>query len=171
MTRKTKINRAPARNPYDTYLSWWFRYAKNNQMYVRQGDKQATPLDYTSFNRRYDQMRRANIANPARMVAMESREATEYQVRKTWEIVKNTMATASESDKEAYLKNIKRLLGSEKLTFQTIRKHYKEVFKTFMPYEEGDNPFLVDEQGRERLTEHSERDKAFDSPKEVKIAA
>ena len=174
MERKTKTNRASARNPYDTYLSWWFKYARNNEMYFDDTKQtSARPLGYTEFQRRYDQMRRANIQNPARMVAMESREATEYQLRKTWEIVKDKMDKASDNDLDAYAKNLKRLIGKEKITYADLRKNYRAVFKTYMPYEYGDNPFLVDEHGQQKLTEHYERDEAFGSPKErkIKIAA
>ena len=67
MAKKTKMNRASARNPYDTYLSWWFKYARNNEMYFDDTKQtSARPLGYTEFQRRYDQMRRANIQNPAR---------------------------------------------------------------------------------------------------------
>lgn len=120
MARKTKTNRAPARSAYDTYLSWWFRYAKNNQMYVRQGDKQATPLDYTSFNRRYDQMRRANITNPARMVAMESREASEAQLLNTWRVMREQWSPMQM--KGIYGKNLK---------LKDFRKNYREIFDLF----------------------------------------
>ena len=171
MERKTKTNRAPARSAYDTYLSWWFRYEKSNQMYLRQADidagrTKARPLDPTSFERRYNEMRRANITNPARMVAMESREATETQLRKTWEIVKNKIEKATESESMAYKQNLKRLIGKDKITWQDMRKYYKQVFKTFMPYELGDNPFLVDDEGNQILTSHKERDNEFNSPEE-----
>lgn len=174
MTRKTKTNRAPARSAYDTYLSWWFRYSKSNQMYLRQADIDAgrttsRPLDPTSFERRYNEMRRANITNPARMVAMESREATENQLRKTWEIVKGKLEKATDAESEAYKQNLQRLIGKDKVTWQVMRKYYKQVFKTFMPYESGDNPFLVDEEGKPIITSHKERDEAFNSPKELRI--
>lgn len=175
MARKTKTNRAPARSPYDTYLSWWFRYAKSNQMYLRQADidagrKTARPLDATSFERRYNEMKRANITNPARMVAMESREATETQLRKTWEIVKEKLEKSTDAENIAYKQNLQRLIGTDKLTWQVMRKYYKQVFKTFMPYESGDNPYLVDEDGKPILTSHKERDDAFNSPKESRIS-
>ncbi len=174
MPKNNKSTRAAARNPYDTYLSWWFKYASKNQMYFDDTKQtKAQPLGYTEFQRRYDQMRGASIQNPARMVAMESREATEYQLRKTWEIVKDKIDKASDSELDAYMKNLKRLTGKDKITYADLRKNYREVFKTFLPYELGDNPFLVDEQGNEKITEHSERDEAFGSPKErkIKIAA
>ena len=81
MAKRNKTNRAPARSPYDTYLSWWFRYSRHNEMYSPNGMPFAQPLDATRFQRRYEQMKRANIPNPARQVAMESRVATESQLR------------------------------------------------------------------------------------------
>ena len=103
------------------------------------------------------------------MVAMESREATETQLRKTWEIVKEKIEKATESESMAYKQNLQRLIGKDKVTWQVMRKYYKQVFKTFMPYESGDNPYLVDDEGKQILTSHKERDEAFNSPKELRI--
>ena len=62
MPNKNKSTRSAARNPYDTYLSWWFKYARNNEMYFDDTKQtSARPLGYTEFQRRYDQMRRAKI--------------------------------------------------------------------------------------------------------------
>ena len=66
----------------------------------------------------------------------------------------------------AYKQNLKRLIGKDKITWQDMRKYYKQVFKTFMPYELGDNPFLVDDEGKQILTSHKERDNEFNSPEE-----
>ena len=117
MKRKTKTNRAAARNPYDTYLSWWFKYARNNEMYSPQGLPFAQPLGYDQFNRRYNQLKRANITNPARMVAMESRVATESQLRNTFNAIKKQYSKTEQKD----------LFGKE-LKLQDIRKNYSMYF-------------------------------------------
>lgn len=120
MRKKATHTRSAARNPYDTYLSWWFKYSRNNQMYRTDETKPAQPLDYTSFNRRYDQMRRANITNPARMVAMESREASEAQLLNTWRVMREQWSPMQM--KGIYGKN---------LTLKDFRKNYKEIFDLF----------------------------------------
>lgn len=117
MKRKTKTNRAPARSAYDTYLSWWFKYARNNEMYSPQGLPFAQPLGYDQFNRRYNQLKRANITNPARMVAMESRVATESQLRNTFNAIKKQYSKTEQKD----------LFGKE-LKLQDIRKNYSMYF-------------------------------------------
>ena len=117
MARKIKTNRAPSRNPYDTYLSWWFKYARNNEMYSPQGLPFAQPLGYDQFNRRYNQLKRANITNPARTVAMESRVATESQLRNTFNAIKKQYSKTEQ----------KELFGKE-LKLQDIRKNYSMYF-------------------------------------------
>ena len=117
MARKTKTNRASARNPYDTYLSWWFKYARNNEMYSPQGLPFAQPLGYDQFNRRYNQLKRANITNPARTVAMESRVATESQLRNTFNAIKKQYSKTEQKD----------LFGKE-LKLQDVRKNYSMYF-------------------------------------------
>lgn len=117
MKNKTKTNRAQARNPYDTYLSWWFKYARNNEMYSPQGLPFAQPLGYDQFNRRYNQLKRANITNPARTVAMESRVATESQLRNTFNAIKKQYSITEQKD----------LFGKE-LKLQDIRKNYSMYF-------------------------------------------
>ena len=117
MARKIKTNRAPSRNPYDTYLSWWFKYARNNEMYSPQGLPFAQPLGYDQFNRRYNQLKRANITNPARTVAMESRVATESQLRNTFNAIKKQYSKTEQKD----------LFGKE-LKLQDVRKNYSMYF-------------------------------------------
>ena len=109
-----------ARTPYDTYLSWYFRYAKNNQMYTDKKGRVPGPLPFELFERRYNQLRRASATNPARTVAMEQREATESQLRNTYAAIKRNFSK----------EEIRRIYGKD-LTFKDIRKHYKNVFNTF----------------------------------------
>ena len=117
MARKIKTNRASARNPYDTYLSWWFKYARNNEMYSPQGLPFAQPLGYDQFNRRYNQLKRANITNPARTVAMESRVATESQLRNTFAAIQRQYS--KEEQKELFGKELK---------LKDVRKDYSLYF-------------------------------------------
>ena len=117
MARKIKTNRAPSRNPYDTYLSWWFKYARNNEMYSPQGLPFAQPLGYDQFNRRYNQLKRANITNPARTVAMESRVATESQLRNTFAAIWRRYT--KEEMKERFGKELK---------LKDVRKEYTFYF-------------------------------------------
>ena len=141
MARKTKTNRAPARSPYDTYLSWWFKYARNNEMYSPQGLPFAQPLGYDQFNRRYNQLKRANITNPARTVAMESRVATESQLRGVLSALRSSFTP----------QQIRERIGKD-LKIQDLRKNYSQWF----------NEFLGD-------LSHEEKNEIF-SPKEQKIA-
>lgn len=140
MTKKTKTNRAAARNPYDTYLSWWFKYARNNEMYSPQGLPFAQPLGYDQFNRRYNQLKRANITNPARTVAMESRVATESQLRNTFAAIWRRYT--KEEMKERFGKELK---------LKDVRKEYTFYFGEIFG----------------RLS-HEERDEVL-SPKEMMI--
>lgn len=174
--RQYKKNRASARNAYDTYLSHYFRYKKNNEMYIpreerKKGVTVSQPLSYTQFEHRYQQMKAANVANPARMVAMEQREASELQLRMTWKTVKDIIDKASDVSMEAYKKNLQRIIGNDKITFKDFKKNYRAMFKTFMPYEAGDNPFLLDENGLPKLYEHEDRNEYFNSPKEEVVAS
>ena len=140
MAKKTKTNRAAARNPYDTYLSWWFKYARNNEMYSPQGLPFAQPLGYDQFNRRYNQLKRANITNPARTVAMESRVATESQLRNTCAAIWRRYS--KEEMKERFGKELK---------LKDVRKEYTFYFGEIFG----------------RLS-HEERDEVL-SPKEMMI--
>lgn len=140
MAKKTKTNRAAARNPYDTYLSWWFKYARNNEMYSPQGLPFAQPLGYDQFNRRYNQLKRANITNPARTVAMESRVATESQLRNTFAAIWRRYT--KEEMKERFGKELK---------LKDVRKEYTFYFGEIFG----------------RLS-HEERDEVL-SPKEMMI--
>ena len=141
MRRKSKTNRAPARSAYDTYLSWWFRYSRHNEMYSPNGMPFAQPLDATRFQRRYEQMRRANIPNPARQVAMESRVATESQLRGVLSALRSSFTP----------QQIRERIGKD-LKIQDLRKNYSQWF----------NEFLGD-------LSHEEKNEIF-SPKEQKIA-
>lgn len=140
MAKKTKTNRTAARNPYDTYLSWWFKYARNNEMYSPQGLPFAQPLGYDQFNRRYNQLKRANITNPARTVAMESRVATESQLRNTFAAIWRRYT--KEEMKERFGKELK---------LKDVRKEYTFYFGEIFG----------------RLS-HEERDEVL-SPKEMMI--
>lgn len=141
MARKTKTNRAPARSAYDTYLSWWFKYSRRNEMYSPNGMPFAQPLDATRFQRRYEQIKRANVPNPARMVAMESRVATESQLRAVRSALRNSFMP----------QQIRERMGKD-LKIQDLRKNYSQWFNEFF----GD------------LT-HDEKNELF-SPKEQKVA-
>lgn len=140
MPKKNKSTRSAARNPYDTYLSWWFKYARNNEMYSPQGLPFAQPLGYDQFNRRYNQLKRANITNPARTVAMESRVATESQLRNTFAAIWRRYS--KEEMKERFGKELK---------LKDVRKEYTFYFGEIFG----------------RLS-HEERDEVL-SPKEMMI--
>lgn len=141
MATKIKTNRAPARSAYDTYLSWWFKYSRRNEMYSPNGMPFAQPLDATRFQRRYEQMKRANVQNPARMVAMESRVATESQLHAVLSALRNSFTP----------QQIRERMGKD-LKIQDLSKNYSQWFNEFF----GD------------LT-HEEKNELF-SPKEQKVA-
>ena len=141
MARKTKTNRAPARSAYDTYLSWWFKYSRRNELYPPNGTPFAQHLDAPRFQRRYEQLKRANIPNPARQVAMESRVATESQLRAVLSALRSSFTP----------QQIRERMGKD-LKIQDLRKNYSHWF----------NEFLGD------LT-HEEKNELF-SPKEQKVA-
>lgn len=110
-------------------------------MYSPNGMPFAQPLDATRFQRRYEQMKRANIPNPARQVAMESRVATESQLRGVLSALRSSFTP----------QQIRERMGKD-LKIQDLRKNYSQWFDEFL----GD------------LT-HEEKNELF-SPKEQKVA-
>lgn len=172
--RKTGQKRKKARSGYQTYVDWYDRYSR----YTVMKDPKYSERVWARF-KKDAQEAGISTANFSRTLAMRQRLASELQLKKTWEIVKDRikqskiLVSSYTDELQEVLKGSKKMSTSqfeEKMIRLETNKAFLENYGKVTWSEFRRNQAEILEFAKETVDDRAEWNEifelAFDSPKE-----